>query len=445
MNHSNQPIGVERREVRLFLVLGFLLFTNSLALELSDVVAVSGFLEQVDVSNILILWIVDMLLIALCASFQNLIVDRFRRLTLLRGMILIFAACYGLLRLMFALDIPSVINYSILFLLVEQQWVFFPLIFWVFANDLFEMAQAKRLFASMASLGYAGQIIGLAIAAFAPQFLSGMGLTDADLLVMNGALYVLAFVLLSRGIGASARSTRTDQQSLRETFSEGFGFVREVPAFRYLTISVLATGVALTVVDFHFLATSDAFFATQPDGSFQLFYGMYRLIVTLLVIIVQTLLTGRLLERYNLKRLFLIFPVVASISLILLSLPGLAFVAAGRALFHITRGSIDEPLQKTFLALVPEERRGRVSMFIDSYLFAGGALIGCALVGAVILAGEALRTTNYPFGYLALGIMGAIIAVGAIVKLGQVYEKSLLNWRLRRRTRGANLLARFED
>src|SRR5690606_18665917 len=145
-------------ELRLVFILGFLLFTNSLALDLSDVVAVSGFLSQVEVSNILIVWIVDMLLIALSSGLQTLIVDRFNRLRLIKAMLLIFAGLYLLLRLLFAFNIPGAINYSLLFLLVEQQWVFFPLVFWVLANDIFDLSAAKRLFPAISSWGYAGQV-----------------------------------------------------------------------------------------------------------------------------------------------------------------------------------------------------------------------------------------------------------------------------------------------
>src|SRR3954469_19898634 len=71
-------------EYRLVLVMGLLLFANSLALEISDVVAISGFLQNVGVTELLIVYVVDMLLIILTAGLQSLVVDRFQRVTLLR-------------------------------------------------------------------------------------------------------------------------------------------------------------------------------------------------------------------------------------------------------------------------------------------------------------------------------------------------------------------------
>ena len=126
--------------------MGLLLFTNSLALEISDVVAISGFLENVGVPELLIVYIVDMLLIIFTAGLQSLVVDRFQRVSLMRWMCITIAFAYLGLRLLFVIGSPGWLNYSLLYLLSDQQWLFFPLIFWVLANDAFDMSQAKRLF-----------------------------------------------------------------------------------------------------------------------------------------------------------------------------------------------------------------------------------------------------------------------------------------------------------
>ena len=432
-------------ELRLVLVLGFILFVNSLALDLSDVVAVSGFLSQVDVSNILIVWVIDMLLIALSSGLQTLIVDRFDRVRLIKVMILVFAGIYLLLRLMFALNIPGVLNYSLLFLLVEQQWVFFPLIFWVLANDVFDMSSAKRLFPILASWGFVGQIVGLGIAAVSPGLLSGLGLSSVETLSFNTVLYLLAFGVLAFGLGdLKVRQTRREKQTVRETLTEGWGFVREVPAFRYLMLATLALGVVLTVVDFQFLSVTDAYFQTAPDGSFQVFYGLYRLVLTVLAIIIQTVITPRLTKRFNLKEIFLFFPFIMLISSLLLWIPGVVAASTARGLFRTVRGSVDEPVQKMFLALVPEERRGRVSMFMDSYLFAGGALIGCVLVGIVILIHYGIGFANYQMVYLAIAVLASLFAIVMVLKMRGAYDGSMLNWRLKRRQRIASIMDKLE-
>lgn len=442
---ANWSTQLRSGELRLVMVLGFILFVNSLALDLSDVVAVSGFLSQVDVSNILIVWIIDMLLIALSSGLQTLIVDRLNRLRLIKAMILTFAGLYLGLRLMFAFNVPGAVNYSLLFLLVEQQWVFFPLVFWVLASDIFDLSSAKRLFPMIASWGFAGQIAGLGIAAISPGLLARFNLSTTETLTFNVLSYFLAYLALVWGLrGVRTRQARREQQSVRETLTEGWGFVRDVPAFRYLMLATLALGTVLTVVDFQFLAVTDSYFQNAPAGSFQVFYGSYRLVLTLIAIFIQTAITPYLTKRFNLKEIFLFFPFVMALSSILLWIPGLPAAAAARGLFRTLRGSIDEPVQKMFLALVPEERRGRVSMFMDSYLFAGGALIGCLLVGAVILAGNVAGFPDYPSIYLAFALAASVFAIFAMFRMRGTYDKSMLNWRLKRRQRSASIMEKLE-
>jgi hypothetical protein len=128
-NRLKQLFSVRPGEAGLVIMLGLILLGNSMALWVSSVVSVSGFLSEVGVNEILIVWIVDMLLVTLSTGLQSLVVDRFNRATMLRWMSFIFALLYVILRMMFVFKVPGWVNYSVLFLLTEQQWLFFPLIF----------------------------------------------------------------------------------------------------------------------------------------------------------------------------------------------------------------------------------------------------------------------------------------------------------------------------
>jgi ATP/ADP translocase len=425
-------------EAKIVLLLGILLLGNSAALAVSNVVSVSGFLSEVGVNEILLVWIADMLLVALATGLQSLIVDRFDRVSLLRWMGFGFGLIYVILRMMFVFHVPGWINYSILFLLTEQQWLFFPLIFWILANDIFDMAQAKRLFPLIASGNFIGQVLGLGIAAAAPGLMTRMNVDHAELLSMNVLIYLMIYILISEGLGHIKPVKHPSQpETLRETLTEGWGFVREVPSFRYMTFVMIAAILGFTIVEFHFLAVVSSNSSFSDADSFQTFYSLYSLGATIAAILIQSLLASRIINKMQLKSIFFIFPLVlfSGLAWLLIWPTSLISVLGGVTLPRLSKETIDESARKSFQALVPPERRGRVSMFMDSYLFAIGAIAGSLILGAIILLGKWLDISNVYYIYLAIASAAAAVAIWFSVKFYKAYDASLLNWRLKRRQR----------
>ena len=193
-------------------------------------------------------------------------------------------------------------------MLAEQQWLIVPLVFWVLANDIFDMVQAKRLFPVIASAGFAGRLIGIGIAAILPFLIDKIStLKPEDLLIFNALIYLLIYLVFIEGTRrVKLRQTSQVHQTVRETLTEGWGFVKEVLSFRYLTLAMLAVSLVITVIDFHFLVVSDKAFSNP--NSFQTFYSLYRLGLTLVSMAVQVFLTSRLIDSMSLKNVFLILP-----------------------------------------------------------------------------------------------------------------------------------------
>ncbi len=425
-------------------VLGLLLLSNSLAIGVANVVSVSGFLNQVDVPNILIVIGVDMVLLLLTIGLQSLIIDRFDRVRLLRWTIFIFALVYVFLRLLFSLQVPPWLGYSLLYLIGDQQWLFFPLVFWILANDVFDMAQAKRLFPPIAAFGFVGQILGLSLSAAAPHLLSVRGVSSVELLTLNALIYLFAYMLVAGGLhGVRLRQFTSRSERVRETLVEGWGFVREVPSFRYLVMAMLAVGLTLMIVDYHFLFTTSISFPQASD--LQTFYGLYRLGETVLAILIQSFVTSRIIDRITLKNTFLFFPVtlLAGVTWVI-AMPGIIGSAGGRALSRLIFNTVDDSARKSFQALVPEERRGRVSIFIEGYLPSLGTIIGCLITGAIVFVGLRSGSESYIYVYLAVAALAAIFAFWAILKMRTVYDSSLFNWRLKRRQRRSDVLDKLD-
>jgi ATP:ADP antiporter, AAA family len=439
-------------ETGIVLTLGFILLCNSLAHQISSVVSVSGFLSTVGVKEILLVWLVDYILIFFASGLQSLIVDRFDRVNLIKGVIFAFALTFCAIRLLFFLRAPSWLNYGLLYLISDQQWLFFPLVFWVLAGDVLDISQAKRLFPVIASVGFVGKIVGITIAAVSPSLLARVAAASDEILNLNVFIYLFAFMVAQWGLNkVKVRQIVKRHESTRETLTEGWAFIKEVPAFRYLTMAIIALILCDTIIEFHFLAVSDAVF--RDPYSYQTFYSLYRMGITLAAFAVQSLLTSRIIEKIGLKNSFLVLPVSILVGLVTMTgLPGLvagisslASSIAGMVLDKLPRDTVDESARKAFQAFVPEERRGRVSLFMDSYVIAIGTVIGCLITVAIVFVGSMVGSASYFYVYLAVGIVAALLAVFAIHKMRAVWDVSLFNWRLKRRQRdSAGVLAKLD-
>jgi AAA family ATP:ADP antiporter len=422
-------------EAGLVLVLGLLLFSNSMATQVSGVVAISGFLSEAGVEQVPIVWAVDMLVIILTTGLQSLIVDRFERLTLMRAMTFGFALAFVALRLMVSFQAPGWLSYGLMFVLSEQQWLVLPLVFWILAQDIFSVAQAKRLFPLIAGLSFVGELVGLAAAGAAPHLLQRGGTASEELLLLNVLIYLFACLVMLGLSKVKVRQTVQRRGSVREILTEGWDFVREVPAFRYLSLAILAINLCLTFLEFRFLVVTHQAFA----ANYQTFYALYRFSLMLGAFVLQGFLTSRIIGWVTLKNSFLFMPFALLIGATLMLLQGTVNTIGGFVAPKITQYTVDESTRKSFQGLVPEERRGRVSMFMESYLFALGTFTG-SLVILVVLFFEVSLGEISSYIYRSLAVLAALVAVGAIFLMRRVYDRSMFDWRLKRRQRAASVL-----
>ena len=436
----NQWFPIRSGESGLVLTLGFVLFANYAAMGITKVVSVSGFLGQVKDHYILLVWAVDMVLLILATGLQSLIVDRFDRVKLLAGVLLVFAGLYAVLPLTFISKvIPLSVSYTLIYLLNDQQWRFFPVVFWILVNDIYDPGTGRRVMPVIATFAFVGTIVGLGVAALDAKLEFG----PVKLLVLNASIFFIAFVLSQiRLRKVKIAITASTQVSMKESFSEGWEFIKTVPAFAYLALGMLAAGIVMTVLLFDTL--SDA--KLDLGKGFQSFYAQYNLIIAILSIFAQGI-SSKLIERLTLKRSFLIQPAIMVLTTILnFFVPGYMSSAVSQGLSRVTYDTVDLSARKSFQAMVPNEKRGRVSMFIDSYLPSAGTIIGSLITFAIISLGLrwGISRDQYSLYYIGFGVAIALVAMYAAFKVRATYEQSMLSWQLKRRTRGASVLDKLD-
>lgn len=427
-------------ELGLAFTLGFVLFANYTAMGITKVVSVSGFLSEVKDHYILIVWAVDMVLLILATGIQSLIVDRFDRVKLLGGVLLVFALLYALLPLTFLPAwFPKSISYTLIYLLNDQQWRFFPVVFWILVNDIYDPATGRRVMPFIANFAFFGTIAGLLVASLDARFDFG----TITLLLLNAGIFLTAYLAGQLGLrNVKVVSTSKTQISMSESFAEGWEFIKTVPAFAYLAVSMLSTGIVMTILLYDVL--SDA--KLDLGVNFQSFYAAYNLIIAVFSIFLQSF-SGRIIEWIGLKRSFLIQPFVMLFSTIAnFFIPGYMSSAVAQGAARVSYDTVDLSARKAFQAMVPNEKRGRVSMFIDSYLPSGGTIIGSLIAFAIISLGlyVGLERSQYTMIYIGLAILFSILGIVMGFRVMATYEQSLLNWQMKRRTRGASVLDKID-
>src|SRR5258708_37368162 len=100
-NFLQRVFKLQPKEGALLFSFGFLIFGNSLARQVSNIVSVSGVLDVEGPNGLLVVLIIDYMLIFMVGALQSLFVDRFNRVHMIAFVSFGFALVFILLRVMF--------------------------------------------------------------------------------------------------------------------------------------------------------------------------------------------------------------------------------------------------------------------------------------------------------------------------------------------------------
>ncbi len=404
------------------------------------VVSVSGFLNEVSGHFILLVWAVDMVLLLLATAIQSLVIDKFKRVSLLGGLIIVIGLLYALLSLTFSWKgFPRSISYTLLYLVTDQQWLIFPLVFWALVNDIYSPAQGRRLLPVIGSFAFLGTIAGLGVV----QLDSSLSFGPISLLLFNSSIFAIAWLLLFFYVRKqNMRQNIQPRITFVDAMSGGWTYIRSVPTFRALSIAMIAAGVTITILLYDTLVDASIQFG---DG-FQSFYALYSLAIAVISVLVQ-FFSGKIIEKFGIRDSFAILPGMMVLgSVISFFVPGVWGSAPSQGAVRVALETVDQSNRKAYQALVPDEKRGRVSIFIDSYLPSFGTVLGSLIAFSVISIGLANGTPFDVFSAINMGIavLGAIVSLIAFFFMRAAYEKSLLSWQMKRRSRGSSVLDQLD-
>ncbi len=436
----SQALNIKKGEWPLLLSLTTLLMLTAAVYELSDVIATAGFVSDVGPENVPQLWIAAVLVSLVVVGSYAMIVDRTSRVRLLKWLFTGFTLVYLAILALLWFDAPDWLSYPLLYIAADLQMSLFPLAFWALANDLYGMSQTIRLFPVIGAGYVLGSVFGNALAVGSALFLARVGGDSTLLLAVAAGLLFLGLGLLMlqfRKRKIHARHSKEAGVSLRRTVNVAFDFYKNVPLFRFLAVSMLLIGFALTIIEYYFLFTIDRA-ASGNSLQFQAVYGSYNIIFTITAVLTQTFITGRMLGKVQLKNAFVGLPASIIVAVgIALAVPGLIGGLAARFIARLVERVWDEPARKSLQGLIPDERRGNIGTFLDSHFYSISTLVGSILLIFLFRSVTVGMLTEFQSMVIYMTIAGAagIGALWAALALRKVYDASLLNWRLSRARR----------
>ncbi len=439
INRINRLLNLKPGEWQLVALLLLILAINMMVIELTVVTATAGFVSNAGAAQLPWLWLVDMAALLTLSVVYATVVDRIKKVQLMGWVLGVFAFSYLIIQLLFNYGSPGVFNYLLLYIVADQQFFILPLAFWALANDVYPVSTSKRLFPVIGAGFVLGSIIGNILAASSAAIFARIGGQTHQLLGLAAILLLVALAILHltfRHQELRGRQDKAEKVSFLEPVKVGLDFYHNVPLFHYLAIVIFSIFLAYTLLQYNFLAALQH--ASADALQFQSFYGWYKVGIIIVTLLLQWLVTGRAIEKIGLKSAFAVFPVMMMIAGVsALAVPGLLGGAVAIFLISVTERAWDEPARKSLQGLIPDERRGRVSTFLDSYLLAVSTIVGCIFL--LVLFGVA-RIMQWPgwvetVVYLAVAILAGGVAIWAAVRARTEYDQSMLNWRLSRRQR----------
>ena len=243
-------------------------------------------------------------------------------------------------------------------------------VFWSFMADIFVSNQAKRFYAIIAAGGTAGAILGPLATRFLVEHVEVSGL-----MLISASFYTLCFGCLMRLIPWARqhelRNHRIDgDQLIGGSVIAGAKVVFKKPALIALMLHMFF-GVSVGTFIYNAQAeTVGAMNLSSVDRT--QYFATIDLFMNISVLVIQVLLTRKLLMRYGVGPLLLIPAMAAGIGMGSIALAQGAMMLA--AVQVGTRGlsfSFVKPARESLFTLVDREARYKAKNFIDTVVYRG--------------------------------------------------------------------------
>ncbi|HVR88176.1 MAG TPA: hypothetical protein VHG53_01360 [Candidatus Limnocylindria bacterium] len=375
---------VRRDERATVLLLYGLLVVMVLADWVGKVGADAIFIKRVGVTYLPVMYILTPLVMLAASGVLFALVDRMST----RRLLVLYIAGTMVLSVVtqLALVVGSVDYWwAYIFAHVVKETIY--LVFWVYAGNLFDSEQSKRIFPLFAGALLVGKIgAGIAAGALQPVLHSENFMTVQ---AVGFALALALVALFRRRLPEPARSAATSRGSgLRagvRDLRDGYRAVAMDRLLRPAGVGIFFWYLLMQIANYLYIAgldsASTSATAQGAEDSFALLYASVYTSGSIIALVIQTLITGSLLRRFGVAAVLFVFPLwylaTFSAAWVALTLVTAVLLQVGE---RIIVPAIHLPATQVIYSQIAAELRPRARAF-----FSGGVNATGNIAAAVIL------------------------------------------------------------
>lgn len=283
-----------------------------------------------------------------------------------------------------------------------------PMQVWTLANFVLTTREAKRSFGVIGGGGILGWIVGGLATRVTASWLGAESLllwVGASLLLSTGLVHL---VWRRSSSSVSPVEASVARPGLRES-------LRQIAGSSYLQAIAAVIGlasIATTVAGWQFKAIAKASIADTDQLA--AFFGSFNMMAGLASLVLQVVLTGRVLREAGVGVALFIVPIaMASTTAGLLVAGTLAAAAALKASDQVLRYSIDKSTVELLYLPLSAAETFRVKAFIDTVVYRFGDGIGGLLV---LIGGAWLGLSPVQMGWITLAAVLGWLAAAAVAR-----------------------------
>src|SRR5829696_5381767 len=291
-----------------------------------------------------------------------------------------------------------------------------PVQAWSFANSLFDVRQARRLFGLIGAGASLGAIAGGILA----RFLVGpVGGTINMLLVLAGLILIAAAIvavasrrLRARGL---SRSSKPASPRVVMPLAQSLKLIGQSQYLRLVAVLVLLVAITTQWTNFQLSVVADRRFGDDMDGLTK-FFGMFNFTVGAAGFLLQLFLTGPTLRRFGIGFAIMLLPLFITFgSALTLVAPVFLAVLFTNAADQGLRFSLDKAAYELLYLPIQTPQRQSIKNALDIVGnrvadALGGILLGLATRGFFMLPGAHFGLHGTASVTLALSLVWTFVA-----------------------------------